>query len=562
VYQWKKNGSNLSDGGNVSGATNATLTLANVLKADVGTYSVVITNAFNSVASSDATLGVIDPAIAIQPTNQIVPLGGTAAFTVGAAGTLPLSYHWKKGGVDLSDGGNISGTTSSTLILSNVQNGDVASYSVAVSNAVGFALSATGTLAIGAGPQITVQPASRTNIAGSTATFLVGAQGNSLGYQWLRAGTKLSDGANISGSTSATLSLAGVLSADAASYNVVVSNAGGSVTSAPAALTVLFPMPYCEPFNYATGVNLGGQTAASFLTWDDVGTSTAGPYVTAVAGNLSVAGLPASTGNSVRFGGLGKSARFSFAPSAVVSSGALYYSFLLRVLDTNGLSSGGVFIAGFNNTAGTQTTQPTVISTRLYIRTATGGFNLGLSKASSTATDWVWDSRVFTTNSVLFIVGGYRFNTGSTSDDVSSLWINPTASDFGSVIPPAASLTTASGSDISSSKIASFVLFQRDTTEPAAMLADELRIGPTWASVTPPPSATLSTLSGFTNLGNGTFQFAYTNSSGQPCSVYASTNLAGWTAIGPATQIAPGLFQFAESSATNYHRRFYQLRSP
>ena len=562
AYQWKKNGSNLSDGGNVSGATNATLTLANVLKADAGTYSVVITNAFNSVTSSDATLGVIDPAMVIQPTNEMVPLGGTAVFAVGAAGTPPLSYHWKKGGVDLSNGGNISGTTSSTLILSNVQIADVASYSVAVSNAVGFALSATATLALGTGPQITIQPVSRTNIAGSTATFFVGAQGSSLGYQWLRSGTTLSDGGNISGSTSATLTLASVLSADAVNSSVIVSNAGGSVTSAPAALTVLFPMPYCEPFNYPAGANLGGQTAACFLTWDDVGTSTAGSYVSVVAGNLSATGLPASTGNSVRFGGLGKSARFSFAPNAVVTSGPLYYSFLLKVLDTNGLNSGGIFIAGFNNTSGTQTTQPTVICTRLYIRSAPGGFNLGLAKSSSTPTDWVWDSRVFTTSQVLFIVGGYLFNTGSASDDVASLWINPAASDFGSVNPPAASLTTAGGSDISSSKIASFVLFQRDTTEPAAMLADELRIGPTWASATPPPSVTLSTLNGLTNLGNGTYRFAYTNSSGQPCSVYASTNLAGWTVIGSASQIAPGLFQFSDPTSRNYPRRFYQLRSP
>jgi hypothetical protein len=116
--------------------------------------------------------------------------------------------------------------------------------------------------------------------------------------------------------------------------------------------------------------------------------------------------------------------------------------------------------------------------------------------------------------------------------------------------------------DISSLKIASFVFFQRNATEPAAMLADELRIGPTWASVTPPPSATLSTLTGLTSLGNGAFQFAYTNNSGQPSSVYASTNLVVWAAIGAATQISPGLFQFTDTNAASYPRRFYQLRWP
>jgi hypothetical protein len=63
-------------------------------------------------------------------------------------------------------------------------------------------------------------------------------------------------------------------------------------------------------------------------------------------------------------------------------------------------------------------------------------------------------------------------------------------------------------------------------------------------------------------LGNGAFQFAYTNSSGINGSVYASTTLTNWAAIGAATQISSGLYQFTDTTATNYPRRFYQLRSP
>ena len=72
----------------------------------------------------------------------------------------------------------------------------------------------------------------------------------------------------------------------------------------------------------------------------------------------------------------------------------------------------------------------------------------------------------------------------------------------------------------------------------------------------------LSKLAGLTNLGNGTFQFAYTNASGQPGAVYGSTDLRAWTALGLPIQIAPGVFQFTDPSATAYPRRFYQLRSP
>jgi hypothetical protein len=94
------------------------------------------------------------------------------------------------------------------------------------------------------------------------------------------------------------------------------------------------------------------------------------------------------------------------------------------------------------------------------------------------------------------------------------------------------------------------------------MLADELRIGPTWASVTPTPSSTFSVLTGLRSLGDGVFQFTYTNNTGQPCSVYASTNLSDWAVVGRATQILPGVFQFTDSAAASHPRRFYSLRFP
>jgi len=51
-YQWRFNGSNLS------GATNASLTLSNVLNANAGNYSVAVSNAYGSAISSNAVLKV------------------------------------------------------------------------------------------------------------------------------------------------------------------------------------------------------------------------------------------------------------------------------------------------------------------------------------------------------------------------------------------------------------------------------------------------------------------------------------------------------------------------
>lgn len=69
-------------------------------------------------------------AITTQPVAQTVATGSTVNFTVVATGSS-LTFQWKKNGTD------ISGQTSSTLTLTNVQSGDAANYSVSVTNSSG-----------------------------------------------------------------------------------------------------------------------------------------------------------------------------------------------------------------------------------------------------------------------------------------------------------------------------------------------------------------------------------------------------------------------------------------
>ena len=88
------------------------------------------------------------------------------------------------------------------------------------------------------------------------------------------------------------------------------------------------------------------------------------------------------------------------------------------------------------------------------------------------------------------------------------------------------------------------------------MQADELRIGPTWGSVT----AVSTTLTGLGRVGSGAFQFSYP-STVPGGMIYGSTNLSNWSALGSATLVSPGLYQFTDTAATNYPKRFYQLRA-
>jgi hypothetical protein len=251
-------------------------------------------------------------------------------------------------------------------------------------------------------------------------------------------------------------------------------------------------LPVSDPFanatasggtSYAIGSNLIGQTNGQGLAWFQAGANGTQPQPTITSGNLSVNGLMPSTGNSVSYGGAsGDSARLGLGTT--VTSGTLYYSVALDVTSLGGLTTGGAIIFGFNNSTGSQTTQPTVIGTSLEIRLSGTGFNLGVNKNTGTATT-DWDSTdVFSTGTTLFLVGGYTFNTASATDDVSSLWINPDSSTFGSATAPTATLTTSSGNDITGNQIASVLVREASTIEPNLTI-DDVRAGASYGDVTP-----------------------------------------------------------------------------
>src|SRR5206468_205207 len=52
TYQWRRGGVTLVDGGHISGATTATLTLSPVMRGDRGLYDVVVTDACGSIVSN------------------------------------------------------------------------------------------------------------------------------------------------------------------------------------------------------------------------------------------------------------------------------------------------------------------------------------------------------------------------------------------------------------------------------------------------------------------------------------------------------------------------------
>ena len=88
-------------------------------------------------------------------------------------------------------------------------------------------------------PMITTQPSNQTVMAGQPATFTVAATGTTpASYQWQRNGVNLTNGGNIAGAASATLTVSNMQLADVGYYTVVVTNSHGSVPSLEAALNL------------------------------------------------------------------------------------------------------------------------------------------------------------------------------------------------------------------------------------------------------------------------------------------------------------------------------------
>jgi hypothetical protein len=121
-----------SNNGRVAGSGNYTVFTG--LSSD----SFVIRSAEFATRCGINAIQIVPRTVPIGPTiDPLLPCstytGGRARFRANAAGVLPMTFQWRKNGSPLSDGGNISGSSTTTLVISAVSGADVGSYSVTVS---------------------------------------------------------------------------------------------------------------------------------------------------------------------------------------------------------------------------------------------------------------------------------------------------------------------------------------------------------------------------------------------------------------------------------------------
>jgi len=342
-------------------------------------------------------------------------------------------------------------------------------------------------------PSVTLQPQSSVKVIGSSINFNALADGEPpLSYQWqYKAATNTAATVDIPGATSTSYSLSNLQISNSGAYTFIVSNAYGMQTSSVASLTVASaPQAFYEPFDYGLGSLIAGQTAPNGQLW--VPTTGAGGAIS--NGNLTYPGLPAPKGNSFGWGGSTISERI---PTGTNVSGPLYFSFLLRIDSIAGSYTSDT-IAGFADS-----TNGTVFDPKINVQSNSPGFyQLGAYKGGGTslgqlATNYSGQPIIHAVGDTVFVVGNYNFINDANNDTV-NMWINPDPSTFGADTPPppnAGPIGAASGTDMT--QLSCF--FWRSTMGTLRKVADELRVGYSWAEVTPLVAPTLSVSTSGTN---------------------------------------------------------------
>lgn len=471
--------------------------------------------------------GLSQSAAATQLAFVNVPASGTVntnlpAFTVEARAANNQVVTGFSGNITLSKAsgpGNVLGTLVRTAVNGVATFNDIrfdaagaytltassAPLTPATSSAINIAPLGPTKLAITA-----ITPASP--IAGQPFSVTVQAQNASNQPTNVLAATGIvlsATGSTIGGTTTGTIpagqntiTISGVtLSPAATNVTLTATRTSGDNltpgTSAPFAVQPAFS-PIYEPFvgtgalnanpNWTTHSGTAGQIA--FLTTaSDAGNSLSYPQLALPQGNR----VQIVRGND-------EDVHRGFVPA---TSGVIYYSALVKVVDSVGLAANtnasGDFFLHLGTASGTSVGS---FFARLNIRrgTASGTVQLGVAnRGATTTTNPTFSTANLAIGQTHFIVVKYDFASG-----VASLWINPTT-NFGGSEPSGAITNNAGTATIT--QAASIAI--RQGTNTGNIEIDEIRVGQTWASVTPaPPPATRLAFASVPATGTATLPLA------------------------------------------------------
>jgi hypothetical protein len=250
----------------------------------------------------------------------------------------------------------------------------------------------------------------------------------------------------------------------------------GSLTTATSGNITASALLLEEEFNYTAGelVTAHGWTAHSGAGSNPIKVQSPGLSYTGYVS--SGVGLAASMPTS------GEDDNKTFPPQ---TSGSVYAAFMVSA---SAATTGGDYFFHFFETS-------SLLDARVFIKkdSSSSSFAFGLSKANETAT---YTGFSYGLNTTCLVVVKYTFNTGTTTDDTVSLYINPAPGGS----EPAATIGPLTGAAADAASLVAVALRQGGASSAPSVFVDGIRVAKTWADVVActPPTA-------YSVTGGGTY---------------------------------------------------------
>lgn len=292
---------------------------------------------FNSMSISCPPL-----LLSTQPTNLMVCAGSAASFTAVASNSVSAPvYQWQRAGVNLGNGGTISGVTSSTLSLSSVSSSDATNYTCILNDACGN--SATSSVAKLTVTTITILPTTLPNVSiGALYNQTVSASGGTGPYTFSIVSGTLPIGLTLNPSTGA---ITGIYNGapGSASFTIQATDQGALGCSASRSYTI--NMVSCPT------IGVSGNPAAGTVAtvYSDSSISASGgtsPYTFTVSAGSLPNGLALNATTAIISGNPMASGTFSFTILANDANGCSGTTDLSIVIDCPAITVSSATLPG------------------------------------------------------------------------------------------------------------------------------------------------------------------------------------------------------------------------